>query len=298
MADARIEVDLGAFAHNVRTLADLVAPARTMLAVKADAYGHGMLPFARAALDAGADSLAVLEVGAGLAPARRGDQRAAVRVAARRRQRLPRGDRRRHRARRLGAVAAGGDHPAVEAPSGPWPDPPQGRHRSAPQRREPGGLARARHHAPSRPRQAGLVRIEAIWSHLADASPEDDAEALTEFHDAVAVARRPGLRSSAAAPRRELGRHPGARSPIRAGAIRHRRLRHLAVRRRERARARADPGDDDPWTGAGCARGARDRRDRQRRRHPAVGDRRRDRRSLPGSVARSPRSRSTRCRWT
>ncbi len=36
---------------------------------------------------------------------------------------------------------------------------------------------------------AGLVRIEAIWSHLADASPEDDAEALTRFNDAVAVAR-------------------------------------------------------------------------------------------------------------
>ena len=58
----RIEIDLDAFRSNVRTLAGIVAPARTMLAVKADGYGHGMLPIARAALESGADSLAVLEV--------------------------------------------------------------------------------------------------------------------------------------------------------------------------------------------------------------------------------------------
>ena len=67
----RIEIDLDAFRHNVRTLAAIAAPARTMLAVKADGYGHGMLPIARAALDSGADSLAVLDVTAALDAARR-----------------------------------------------------------------------------------------------------------------------------------------------------------------------------------------------------------------------------------
>jgi alanine racemase len=33
------------------------------------------------------------------------------------------------------------------------------------------------------------VRIAGLWSHLADASPEDDAVALAEFERAVAVAR-------------------------------------------------------------------------------------------------------------
>ena len=46
-------LDLGAFRDNVRTLAELVAPARCMIAVKANAYGHGMLPFARAAIEGG-----------------------------------------------------------------------------------------------------------------------------------------------------------------------------------------------------------------------------------------------------
>ena len=62
----RIEIDLDAFRHNVRTLAAIAAPARTMLAVKADGYGHGMVPIARAALESGADSLAVLDVTAAL----------------------------------------------------------------------------------------------------------------------------------------------------------------------------------------------------------------------------------------
>ena len=66
-SEARAEIDLDAFRHNVRTLSDLVKPAATMLAVKANAYGHGMLPLARAALKSGASSLAVLDVPAALA---------------------------------------------------------------------------------------------------------------------------------------------------------------------------------------------------------------------------------------
>ena len=51
-------MDLGAVRHNVRVLKDLVAPgsgpessgvARMMVVVKADAYGHGMVPVAAAA---------------------------------------------------------------------------------------------------------------------------------------------------------------------------------------------------------------------------------------------------------
>jgi alanine racemase len=51
---AEVTVDLGAIEHNVRLLARRAAGAATMAVIKADAYGHGALPVARAALAAGA----------------------------------------------------------------------------------------------------------------------------------------------------------------------------------------------------------------------------------------------------
>ncbi|HEX4702771.1 MAG TPA: alanine racemase [Pseudonocardiaceae bacterium] len=53
---AEAVVDLAAIRHNVRLLADLAAAsgAETMIAVKADGYGHGAVPVARAAVRAGA----------------------------------------------------------------------------------------------------------------------------------------------------------------------------------------------------------------------------------------------------
>ncbi|WP_418958587.1 alanine racemase [Streptomyces tritici] len=52
---ARAEIDLGALRANVRTLRARVAPhVQVMGVVKADAYGHGAVPCARAALEAGA----------------------------------------------------------------------------------------------------------------------------------------------------------------------------------------------------------------------------------------------------
>ncbi len=56
------EVDLGAIRHNVHVLKRRAANARLMAVVKAGAYGHGAVPVARAALEAGADSLAVVTV--------------------------------------------------------------------------------------------------------------------------------------------------------------------------------------------------------------------------------------------
>ena len=53
-ARARAEIDLAALRANVRTLRDRAPGAALMAVVKADAYGHGALPCARAALEAGA----------------------------------------------------------------------------------------------------------------------------------------------------------------------------------------------------------------------------------------------------
>lgn len=60
------EIDLGAVADNVRTLRELVAPAKVCAVVKADGYGHGDVPVAEAALDAGADVVAVALVEEGI----------------------------------------------------------------------------------------------------------------------------------------------------------------------------------------------------------------------------------------
>lgn len=51
----------------MRTIAEFVRPAKMMVAVKADGYGHGALTVARAALDAGADWLGTAHVTEALA---------------------------------------------------------------------------------------------------------------------------------------------------------------------------------------------------------------------------------------
>jgi alanine racemase len=60
------EIDLSAIRHNVAELSALIAPSRLCAVVKADAYGHGDVPVATTALDAGADWLAVALVEEGV----------------------------------------------------------------------------------------------------------------------------------------------------------------------------------------------------------------------------------------
>lgn len=55
-------IDLEAIRHNVRRVAAAASPAQIMAVVKADAYGHGSVPVARAALEAGASWLGVAHI--------------------------------------------------------------------------------------------------------------------------------------------------------------------------------------------------------------------------------------------
>ncbi len=59
------EIDLDAITHNVRVLADRAAPARLYVIVKANAYGHGAVAVAAAAMEAGAAGLGVVCVDEG-----------------------------------------------------------------------------------------------------------------------------------------------------------------------------------------------------------------------------------------
>lgn len=187
----RLEIDLDAFRGNVRYLSSLVRPAKTMIAVKADAYGHGMLPFARAALAAGADSLAVLEVPAALdlrtagvtAPAFAWLHGAQTDFAAAAGARVDLGVSSILELDRIAAAATGpaAVHLKIDT----------GLHRNGANPEDWPTLIRAAlDHA-----EAGKVRIAGLWSHLADASPAADAAALAEFHSAVAAARALGVPS-------------------------------------------------------------------------------------------------------
>ena len=59
--------DLDAIRLNVRRLAVAASPAKVMAVVKADAYGHGAVPVARAALQSGAAWLGVAHISEALA---------------------------------------------------------------------------------------------------------------------------------------------------------------------------------------------------------------------------------------
>lgn len=187
----RAVIDLAALRHNVAHLTKLISPARTMLAVKADAYGHGLLPIADAGLDAGATSFAVLEIPAGLVLRSAGidvpilawlhgqdtDWRAGIEadielgISA---------------VWQLEAIAAAGaDRPAVVHLKVDT-----GLSRNGATREDWPGLIRAALALQER----GVVRIRAAWSHLADASIADDEAALAEFRDAVAEAQSLGAR--------------------------------------------------------------------------------------------------------
>lgn len=66
MRPTKVEVDLGAIAHNVARFADLISPAAMCAVVKADGYGHGDVPVAETALAVGADWIAVALVEEGI----------------------------------------------------------------------------------------------------------------------------------------------------------------------------------------------------------------------------------------
>lgn len=59
-------IDLSAYRRNLARLAERVAPAALMAVVKADAYGHGLVPVANAAVEAGVAWIGALDIETGL----------------------------------------------------------------------------------------------------------------------------------------------------------------------------------------------------------------------------------------
>ncbi len=193
---AEAVIDLGAIRHNVARLLDAVAPAQVMVVVKADGYGHGMVPVAFAARAAGAQWLgvAVLEEAAALrragdtgpvlcwlaAPGEEYDEAVAADVDVTASSRWQLGDvvaaaRRVGRRARLqlkvdSGLSRNGVTPAE------WPD-----------------LLRAAKVA----QDAGEVLVTGVWSHLACADePGHESLAVQEavYRDCVEAAAAAGLR--------------------------------------------------------------------------------------------------------
>ncbi|RFA19403.1 hypothetical protein B7R25_12350 [Subtercola boreus] len=218
-------VNLDAFRHNVRVLAAHAEPSEIMLAVKADAYGHGMIQLAAAALEAGATWLAVLDIPAALELRAAGftvpifawmhapnaDFDGAVseeidigvsaewqleRIAQARAKLVERA-----RAAADGAASdSAGDPPDDAEPSGAPTALPAltrvhlkidtGLHRNGATPEQWPALVRRAMALD----EEGALELYAVWSHLADASPADDSDALEKFRAAVAVAESLGAR--------------------------------------------------------------------------------------------------------
>ena len=221
---AEIVVDLAAVRHNVRRLREVVGPDVAMMTiVKADGYGHGMVPVARAAREAGASWLGVATVDEALALRAGGDTGRVLCWLT-----VPGDD---HAA----AAAADVDVTAYSvaaldemAAAGGGPRPAQGRHRPVPRGRRAGRLGR-----PVRARPApGAGGPAAGHGHLV----------------------APGRQRRAGPPRQ---RRPGGRVRRRAGAGGDRRAGPGGPSPRQlRRRGAATAGPRSTWCGAASRRTA------------------------------------------
>ncbi|TFD31586.1 alanine racemase [Cryobacterium sp. TMT1-62] len=188
-------VDLGAVYANVAHLRQVAGTPHLMAVVKANAYGHGAVPVARTALAAGADWLGVADVDEALELRAAGidapvlawlhDPDADFTVAITRSITLGLSSARQLRqvaeaAAALGRVAdvhlkleTGLNRNGVNEPD--WA--------------ETFALA-------AQLEQAGRLTVTGIFSHLSNASPVDDAEAIERFERGVALAADTGLTPS------------------------------------------------------------------------------------------------------
>lgn len=182
--EARIRLD--ALAGNVEALRRVIDPAAVMAVVKADAYGHGAEPVARAAVDAGAEWLGTADVaealalrGAGIrAPMLAWLHGADPDFGAAATADVDLGISTRAQ---LEAAAAAGATVHLKLDTG------LSRNGIAP------GDQPAMFDRAAELERAGGLRVRGIMSHLSGTSPDDDAAQLAAFTAAVDAARAAGL---------------------------------------------------------------------------------------------------------
>lgn len=193
MSDVAFDVDLDAFAANLRAIRERVAPAEHMLVVKDDAYRHGLEAIVRRAVAEGITWIGALDVVTGAAArAVAGDSArifawlvdGADDIAEAVDAHLDIGV---GTEALLEGVAAGAA--AAETTALVHLKIDTGLHRNGvrPERWQ-AFVARA-----SELEQAGSIRVMGIWTHIAEASDDDDDAQRAVYDAAVAQAREAGL---------------------------------------------------------------------------------------------------------
>lgn len=184
-------IDLEAYRHNLEWIRAVVAPAELMAVVKGDAYGHGLLPIARTAISQGVSRLGALEPASGLALRHAGIGREISIFAW---LLAPDEDYREvvdagielgvSRLDELRAIAeCGASEPArlhlkIDT----------GLHRNGSTTGDWPLLVRE----AVRLESAGLVELYGVWTHIAEASGEEDTAAVRRFEEAIRVAENLG----------------------------------------------------------------------------------------------------------
>ncbi|WOF24512.1 alanine racemase [Microbacterium betulae] len=188
-----LRIDLGRLRRNVRVVAERMAPAALMLVVKDDAYGHGVEPVVSAALEEGVGWIGAFDVATGVRA--KTVARARARVFAW----LTVGHDEVAEALWAGLELGVGDAGYLERVAACAADAgttavvhlkiDTGLHRNGVRPEEwPGFVARA-----ARLERDGVLRVAGVWSHISEASDEDDDDARAAFLHAVDAARAAGL---------------------------------------------------------------------------------------------------------
>ena len=242
MPRTEARIDLAAIRHNVATLRDATS-AEVMAVVKADGYGHGLLPSRTRRRRGGGDLARHGDRVRGARAARGRDRHAhpVLALDAGRGRGDRRGRRRRHRPERQQPVAVGRRQRCRGTARAARPRPPQDRHRAVAQRCVRRGLARPRRRCGegrARGRGRGVEPLR-----LRRRAGSSDDRPSDQRIPRRARRRRGGRRASGGAASGELRGHAhAARRALRPRPARHRGVRPDARAAGERLRAR--PGDD------------------------------------------------------
>jgi alanine racemase len=193
MTTPLISIDHANLRHNVATLASLVAPSEVMLAVKTNAYGHGLVEVCKTALDAGATRLAVLEISAAIELRAAGISAplfawlfADDEIHAGIENQVDLGISRREQLVVAGSIGTPVNPAFVHLKID------TGLTRNGATIDQWAELCEE----AARLEKLGNITVIGIWTHLADATPQDDEDALEVFRAAVEVARHSGLTPS------------------------------------------------------------------------------------------------------
>ena len=193
MTGLRLHIDLDAFAANLTAVRDRITPARLMLVVKDDAYGHGLEPIVRRAAAEGVRWFGAFDVREALLTRTVAGHGArvftwltvgAAGIGAALAAELDLGVGDADFLEEIAAVAR-----RVDATARVHLKVDTGLHRNGIRPEEWGTVIdRARSLADS-----GRIRLVGVWSHIAEASDEEDDAARAAFDAAVATAEAAGF---------------------------------------------------------------------------------------------------------